>query len=47
MDLADVAIAINNWGYLKNTWKRKVRFLVSKMSILVLSTLVKSGPRSC
>ena len=30
MDLADVAIAINNWGYLKNTWKRKVRFLVSK-----------------
>ena len=30
MDLADVAVVVNNWGYLKNTWKRIVRFLVSK-----------------
>ena len=30
MDLADVAVVVNNWGYLKNTWKSKVRFLASK-----------------
>ena len=30
MDLANVAVVVNNWGYLKNTWKRIVRFLVSK-----------------